>query len=144
MKNKRRFTLFALGLLAAGIASAQAVRTERQVRDLLHDEGYLDISGIELDGGTWQALASDELGREVEVRVDPSTGRVYSITRETLPMSETELRIALRESGYTGIHDVRFDRDDRIWKAEAYDVDGEDVELEVDALSGRIVFVEED
>ncbi len=145
MKNHiLSFAVAALGLFAATTASADTVRTEREVRARLAAAGYAGATGIELDGGVWQAVAIDARGRDVEVRVDPASGRVYAITRERLPMSETELRMALRDDGYTRIRDVDYDASDRVWHVEAQDPVGDDVELEIDASSGLIVSVEED
>ena len=140
----KKTALFAALALVAGAVSAQSVRTESEVRLLLEDEGYLDVSDIELSGDVWRAEATDGLGRDVAVRVDPDSGRVYSVAMEEAPIDETDLRVALRDEGLSGIRDVRYDDDDEVWVAEAYDPLRGDVEVEVDAYSGAIVSIEEE
>jgi hypothetical protein len=149
MSNAKKGIVVALGLLFAGAAAAESVRTERQARAMIEAAGYDAVTAVELEGGVWQAVASDELGRDVEVRVDPVSGRVYSIARETIittvgPLDAADVRLTLNDRGFRGVHDVRFDDDDNLWIAEAVDPAGVDVQIEVDASSGAIVHIEED
>lgn len=149
MSNAKKGIAVAIGLLFAGAAAAESVRTERQARAMIEAAGYDTITGVELEGGVWQALASDDLGRDVEVRVDPVTGRVYAVTRETIitttgPLTAADVRLTLNDRGFRGVHDVRFDHDDNLWIAEAVDPAGVDVQIEVDASSGAIVHIEDD
>ena len=82
--NVRRIHLSiaaALGLAVAGIAGASEVRTESSVRALLSDQGYTEVTGLDLEGGMWLAEARDDRGRPVTIKVDPSTARVFATSR---------------------------------------------------------------
>ena len=140
----KKTLLFASLALVAGAAAAASVRTESEVRLLLEDEGYLDVSDVSLENDVWHAEATDGLGRDVAVRVDPRSGRVYSVAIEGAPIDEAELRVTLREEGLLAIRDVRFDADEDVWVAGAYDPLRGDVAVEVDAYSGAIVSIEEE
>ena len=82
--NVRRIHLSiaaALGLAVAGLAGASEVRTESSVRALLSDQGYTEVTGLDLEGGMWLAEARDERGRPVTIKVDPGTARVFATSR---------------------------------------------------------------
>lgn len=82
--NVRRIHLSiaaALGLAVAGLAGASEVRTESSVRALLSDQGYTEVSGLDLSGGMWIAEARDDRGRPVMIKVDPNTARVFATSR---------------------------------------------------------------
>ena len=82
--NVRRIHLSiaaALGLAVAGLAGASEVRTESSVRALLSDQGYTEVTGLDLEGGMWLAEARDDRGRPVTIKVDPNTARVFATSR---------------------------------------------------------------
>ena len=82
--NVRRIHLSiaaALGLAVAGLAGASEVRTESSVRALLSDQGYTEVTGLDLAGGMWIAEARDDRGRPVTIKVEPSTARVFATSR---------------------------------------------------------------
>jgi len=174
-------------LLAFGVAGAQSPMTEFEVRALLDSEGFSRVDDIdyELDSGLWEAEVVTLDGHEIEVHVDPLTGRIlfgdgtpYVSTmppprtvvvpaprtvivpaQRTVvvpahrtvtvpvpvylaPVNEAEVRDILVDAGFNSIHDVEFD--DGRWHAEVRDATGEDFEVELDPLDGRIVHLEDD
>jgi len=72
----------ALGLAVAGACAASEVRTESSVRALLSDQGYSNVSGLDLRGGMWLAEGRDDQGRPVTIKVDPGTARVFATSRK--------------------------------------------------------------
>jgi len=53
-----------------------------------------------------------------------------------------DVRVILSEAGFHDIHDIAFD--DGRWTAEARDATGEDYEVHIDPIDGRIVHLEDD
>lgn len=185
--------ILALGLaplLAFGVAGAQTTLTEMDVRALLDSEGFNRVDDVdyEADRGLWEAEVVTLDGDEIEVHVDPLTGRIllgdgtpyvstlapaHTVpvpaprTVEVVPMPRTvevlpaprtvelvpvptyrvprepaDVRALLVDAGFNSIHDIEFD--DGRWRAEVRDATGEDYEVELDPVDGRIVHLEDD
>ncbi|MDL5365814.1 PepSY domain-containing protein, partial [Xanthomonas sp. NCPPB 2654] len=109
--------------LAAGSASAQAPATQgsapltqAQVRALLSEQGYTKLDRLKFEDGLWKTEATSGDGKHGDVRVGPRGGRVYA---EGVPskLSEAEVRAALTASGYSQVHDLKYD--DGLWEAQA-------------------------
>ena len=189
-------------LLAFGVAGAQSPMTEFEVRALLDSEGFPNVDDIdfELDSGLWEAEVVTADGDEIEVHVDPLTGRILfgdgspyvstlvpprtvvvpaprtvvvpaertvertvvipaerTVVERTVvlpaertvavpvyraPVNEAEVRDVLVDAGFHDIHDVEYDGGR--WRAEVRDATGEDFEVELDPVDGRIVHLEDD
>jgi uncharacterized membrane protein YkoI len=82
MKKSMLTIALALGLSTAGIAAAEVLRSESEVRAVLRDEGFVDVANVELNGGLWLAEGLDANGNPVTLRIDPQTARVVSEVRE--------------------------------------------------------------
>ena len=52
------------------------------------------------------------------------------------------MQAKLAAAGYTNVHDV--DYEDGIWNAEADDPEGNDVELKIDPVTGKVIGREND
>ncbi|RPE79941.1 PepSY domain-containing protein [Vulcaniibacterium tengchongense] len=50
--------------------------TERDVRARLAAAGYTNIHDVDYEDGIWNAEADDPSGRDVELKIDPATGKV--------------------------------------------------------------------
>lgn len=50
--------------------------SERDVRAQLAAAGYTNVHDVDYEDGLWNAEADDPAGRDVEVKIDPRTGRV--------------------------------------------------------------------
>src|SRR5688572_18949710 len=97
--NVRRIHLSiaaALGLAVAGLAGASEVRTESSVRALLSDQGYTEVTGLDLAGGMWIAEGRDTQGRPVTIKVEPSTARVFATSR-TVTINPAPVTVVERE-----------------------------------------------
>lgn len=115
--------------------------TETSVRALLTGNGYTEINDVEFKEGSWTADARSADGNHIEVRIDSATGKIYpdvpvsTITRD-------QIIIKMQAAGYTNVHDV--DMEGGVWKAEANDSDGNDVEVKLDPNDGHIIGSEKD
>jgi glutamine cyclotransferase len=123
------------GLGVSAAAFAQSMTTP-QVRARLAEQGYTKIHDLEFKDGMWHADAKSADGNDVDVRIDPATGKVYP-EEEVSKLSEADVRASLSTQGYTDVHDVDFD--DGIWKAKAKNAVGNKVELRLDPASGKVI-----
>lgn len=139
---KHHASLLGLALACAcGAALAQDAMTAPQVRAALEAQGYTNINDIEFDDGMWTADARSADGNRIELRIDAATGEIYP-DEQVAQLSEADVQAQLSAAGYTNIHDV--DYDDGVWKAEADDPAGKDVEVRLDPKTGAIVGKEND
>ena len=165
--NKTILGMALTPLLATGAVLAQAPTSEFEVRALLDAEGFNRVDDVdyEQDRGLWEAEVVTADGEEVEVHIDPLTGRILvgdgepyvrgmvlpppprtvvlpvPVEYRTAVLDEGSVRSILLSAGFNSVHDVDFD--DGVWKAEARDASGDDLEIHVDT-SGRIAHVEDD
>ncbi len=126
---------------AAAAASAQQGLTSQQVRTQLEAQGYTNINDIEFEDGMWTADARSADGNRVGVSIDPRTGQVYP-DEQVANLSKADVEAQLAAAGYTNSHDVEYE--DGLWKAEADDPAGRDVEVRLDPRTGQIVGKEKD
>ena len=84
-----------------------------------------------------QAMDTEGADRAAEVMV----GRVY-VHDPATPMPVSAIMEKLEELGYTNIHD--FDVEWGEYEVEATSPGGQDVEIEIDPITGAILDVEED
>ena len=149
MKFGNRIVLAAALACACGLASAQdamkdaaaAGLTEPQVRAALEAKGYTSVNDVEFENGMWKADARSADGQRVDLKIDAKTGEVYP-EDEVAELSEADVRAKLSTAGYTDIHDVDFDN--AVWKAEADDPAGKDVEVTLDPKTGKVIGKEKD
>ncbi len=133
-----------LGLVlccSAFAANAQAGLTSQQVRAQLEAQGYTHIDDIEFENGMWSADARSADGNRVGVSLDPRTGQVFP-DEQVSNLSKADVDAKLAAAGYTNVHDVEYE--DGLWKAEADDPAGRDVEVRLDPRTGQIVGKEKD
>jgi uncharacterized membrane protein YkoI len=52
------------------------------------------------------------------------------------PLTEAQVRARLTEQGYTHVNDVKFE--DGVWKADARSAEGTDIDVRLDAKTGRV------
>lgn len=63
------------GQQQAGVSPERAVQIAR-------DNGMAQISEVDRDGDHWEVEGSDAQGREIEVKINITTGEVISIERD--------------------------------------------------------------
>jgi len=64
---------------ARGPASAGGFLTVAEIYQRLAGDGYSRIEEIEFDDGKYEVEAIDSQGREVELDLDPRTGRILKV-----------------------------------------------------------------
>lgn len=122
--------------LAAVAAHAQEPMTEAQVRATLEVKGYTNVNDVEFEDGMWEADARSADGNRVDVRIDPATGEIYP-EDQVSELTDSDIEARLTAAGYTDIHDIDFE--DGLWRAEADDANGQQVELRIDPRSGEVI-----
>ncbi|MGX9719603.1 PepSY domain-containing protein [Stenotrophomonas acidaminiphila] len=144
MNNRPLHTaLFAAALALAGtsVAQAQDALTAPQVRAQLEAQGYTKVKDLEFEDGMWKADATSADGRDVDVRLDPRTGRVYP-EKAVSQLGEADVRAQLSAAGYSGVHDVKLD--DGLWEAKGRTAEGEKVKVRLDPTTGEVIALEKD
>ncbi|KHL54145.1 PepSY domain-containing protein [Xanthomonas cannabis] len=135
----------ALALVSQGAVAQEAAKpakalTSNEVTSMLTAKGYTKVHDVKFEHGVWTADARSGDGKDVDVHIDPVTGRVYG-DQTTSRLSEADVRAALSTGGYADVHDLKFK--DGLWKADAKR-NGQKVELHVDPDDGHVVSVDND
>jgi len=115
--------------------------TSAEVTSMLTAQGYRDVHDVKFEDGVWKADAKSGDGKDLDLKIDPATGRAYP-DRMASRMGEDDVRAALATAGYSKVHDVEFD--DGLWKAHAENRAGKDMKVQVDPDDGQIVAAEND
>jgi len=136
IRNGRK-ALLALALVAtAGTVLAQDALTAAEVRAKLEAQGYTNVNDVEFEDGVWSADARSADGNRVDLSINPDTGDIYP-DEQVAKLGQADVEAKLAAAGYTNVHDVEFD--DGVWKAEADDQAGKDVEVRMDPDTGEII-----
>lgn len=136
IRNGRK-ALLALALVAAaGTVLAQDALTAAEVRAKLEAQGYTNINDVEFEDGVWSADARSADGNRVDLSINPSTGEIYP-DEQVATLGKADVEAKLAAAGYTNVHDVEFEGG--VWKAEADDQTGKDVELRLDPNTGEVI-----
>lgn len=122
------------------VSAAANPLTEADVRAAMAAEGYKDINDVHFKEGVWTADAKSADGNHVEVKVDAS-GKIIP-DEHVAKISKDQVIVKVQDAGYTNVHDVDFEGG--VWKVEANDKSGADVELKVDPDDGHILGSERD
>lgn len=155
MKTTILSAALAIGLASSTLAIAQTApvvtppestaaatgMTEVDVRALLSSKGFTEINDVAFKEGTWTADAKSADGNHVELKIDAATRNIYS-DDEVATIGKDQIIIKVQAAGYTNVHDVEME--DGVWKAEANDSKGNDVELKLDPNDGHIIGSKED
>jgi len=123
-------------LVAALPAMAQDALTAAEVRAKLEAQGYTKVNDVEFEDGVWTADARSADGNRVDLSIDPKTGKVYP-NEQVANLGKADVEAKLTTAGYANVHDIEFD--DGVWKAEAEDAQGKDVELRLDPNTGEVI-----
>lgn len=115
--------------------------TEVDVRTLLSSKGFTEINDVAFKEGTWTADAKSADGNHVELKIDATTRNIYS-DDEVATITKDQIIVKVQAAGYSNVHDVELE--DGVWKAEANDSKGNDVELKLDPNDGHILGSEKD
>ena len=134
---RRTAIAMAATMLVAGLpAMAQDALTAAEVRAKLEAQGYTNVNDVEFEDGVWSADARSADGNRVDLSIDPKSGAVYP-DEQVATLGKADVEAKLGAAGYANVHDVEFD--DGVWKAEAEDAQGKDVELRLDPNTGKVI-----
>jgi hypothetical protein len=103
--------------------------------------GYRNVEDLQFQNGLWVADARDGAGNSVKIMVAPVSGRVY-VASEPSRLDKDEIEARLTAQGYEDVDDLDFD--DGIWRAEARDTTGRDVDLIIDPTDGTVIASKQD
>ena len=120
---------------------AATALTEVDIRALLAAKNFTDINDVKFKEGTWTADAKSADGNHVEVKIDAATGEIYP-DEPIATIGKDQIIINVQAAGYTNVHDVEMEAG--VWKAEANDSKGNDVELKLDPNDGHVIGSKED
>jgi hypothetical protein len=135
MNRKRAALAFVLAASCSGLASADGVQSDSDVRATLAQQGYSAIGNVRRDGDSWEVDAKAASGT-VKLRVDSATGVVHP-DENSSEMSPMDILQSMQAAGYTNIGSVRFFGG--VWKATATSSAGKYVEVRVDPSDGHII-----
>lgn len=148
-----RNTLIALtvGVLLAGSAQADTMPTtqpsntttapaialtQSEVEGRIASTGFTEFRLLNFKNGIWKADARGGEKEWVEIYVHPITGKVFQEGTPS-PLNKQEIEAKVTAAGYQNVHDVDFE--DGIWKAEADNGKGEEVNLLIDPDDGSVI-----
>src|SRR5690606_13498514 len=126
--------LAATMVVAALPAMAQDALTAAEVRARIEAQGYTKVNDVEFEDGVWTADVRSADGNRVDLSINPVTGEIYP-DEQVANLGEADIKAKLAAAGYANVHDIEFD--DGVWKAEAEDAQGKDVELRLDPGTGK-------
>ena len=115
--------------------------SEDAIKGDIAQAGYKEVKSLEFKNGVWDAKARGGNDNWVRIKVAPVTGKVYQADAPSR-LNQDEVKAKLTAQGFQDIDDVEFD--DGLWRAEAQDTDGRDVDLLVDPDDGRVVAKSQD
>lgn len=120
---------------------AEDPMTEADVRSLMMAHGYTKINDVNFKGGSWTADGTSADGKHVEVRIDSASGEIYP-DEPVAGIGRDAIIVKVQSAGYTNVHGVEMEAG--VWKAEADDSNGNDVELKLDPNDGHVIGVKND
>jgi len=98
--------------------------------------GYRDVEGLDFRNGVWVAKARDGSGDTVKILIAPVSGHVYAAD-EPSRLDKDAIEARLTAQGYQDVDDLDFD--DGLWRAEARDSSGQDLDLLIDPTDGSVI-----
>src|SRR6185437_14153027 len=114
---------------------------EAAIQSDIANAGYKKVKGLEFKDGVWQAKARGGNDKWTHIKIGPTTGKVYEADAPS-KLDEDEVKAKLTAQGYQNIDDVKFDKG--LWKADAKNQQGKDVDLLVDPNDGSVVAEQQD
>lgn len=114
---------------------------EATIKSDIANAGYQKVKGLEFKDGVWQAKARGGNDKWTHIKVGPTTGKVYEADAPS-KLNEDEIKAKLTAQGYQNIDHVKFDKG--LWKADARNSQGKDVDLLVDPNDGSVVAEQQD
>jgi hypothetical protein len=123
------------------ISSPAGALDEATIKSDIANAGYQKVKGLKFKDGVWQAKARGGNDKWTHIKIGPTTGKVYEADAPSR-LNEDEVKAKLTAAGYQNIDDVKFDKG--LWKADARNPQGKDVDLLVDPNDGSVVSEQQD
>lgn len=123
------------------VGTSGAALSESEIEASVANAGYKKVKGLKFKDGVWQARARGGNDRWTHIKIGPTTGKVYEADAPSR-LNENEVKAKLTAQGYQNIGHVKFDRG--LWKADAKNPQGKDVNLLVDPNDGSVVSEQQD
>ena len=123
------------------VSTPASALDEAAIKSDIANAGYKKVKGLEFKDGVWQAKARGGNDKWTHIKVGPTTGKVYEADAPSR-LNENEVKAKLTAQGYQNIGHVKFDKG--LWKADAKNPQGKDVDLLVDPNDGSVVAEQQD
>lgn len=123
------------------VGTSGAALSESEIEASVANAGYKKVKGLKFQDGVWQARARGGNDRWTHIKIGPTTGKVYEADAPSR-LNENEVKAKLTAQGYQNIGHVKFDKG--LWKADAKNPQGKDVDLLVDPNDGSVVSEQQD
>lgn len=118
------------------MGSPEAALSESEIKTDVANAGYKMVKGLKFRDGVWQAQARGGNQKWSDIRVGPTTGKVYAADAPS-HLNRDEVTAKLTAQGFQNIQNVKFDKG--LWRAEARTPHGATVKLLVDPDDGSVV-----
>ena len=109
---------------------------QAQIMQNIAAAGYRDVEDLQFRNGVWVANARDGAGDSMQILIAPVSGHVYAAD-EPSRLDKDAIESSLTAQGYQDVDDLDFDNG--IWRAEARDSTGQDVDLIIDPTDGSVI-----
>lgn len=123
------------------VGTSSGALRESEIEASVANAGYKKVKGLKFKDGVWQAKARGDNDKWTHIKIGPTTGKVYEADAPSR-LNENEVKARLTTQGYQNIGHVKFDKG--LWKADARNPQGKDVDLLVDPNDGSVVSVQQD
>lgn len=123
------------------LGSPSGALSESAIKADIGSAGYQEVKGLKFKDGVWQAEARGGNDKWTHIKVGPSTGKVYEADAPS-KLNEDEVKAKLTAQGYQNIGHVKFDKG--LWRADAKNSQGKDVDVLVDPDDGSVVAEQHD
>ncbi|HMM68444.1 MAG TPA: PepSY domain-containing protein [Dokdonella sp.] len=110
--------------------------TQAEVEGRIASAGFTEFRLLSFKNGIWKADARGGEKEWVDVYVHPITGKVFREGKPS-PLNAQDIEAKVTAAGYQDVHDVDFKGG--IWKAEADNGKGDEVNLLVDPDDGSVI-----
>jgi hypothetical protein len=123
------------------VSTPASALDEAAIKSDIANAGYKKVKDLKFKEGVWQAKARGGNDRWTHIPIGPATGKVYEAGAPS-KLDEDEVKAKLTAAGHQDIDDVEFDKG--LWKADAKNPRGKDVDLLVDPNDGSVVSEQQD
>lgn len=102
----------------------------------LQAQGYNNIQKIKFEDGQYEANVSDAQGQIKKLKIDPKTGKIINLSKETQTyITALEAVKKVEAAGYHNIYELKVDNE---YEVKALDKEGNKKELEVNTKTGKV------